>query len=103
MIITASKLTAFFNLMAKDGPISLYLEVIHEIVVVATEFIGIKLFAKVIFYVIFVALKGGNDVGDIGFINADRHPHHTSIRVIESIKLGNLCIICFQDLAKFIK
>ena len=48
-------------------------EVIHQMVIIAAQFVFVQLFAKIVFYLVFVPLEGGYNIGDLELIDFEGH------------------------------
>ena len=79
------------------------LQIIHQVVVIALQFVRIQFFPEKIFHIILIPLESGNNVGHFRFIDPDGNLHDAGFRIVAGIQLGDLCIIGFHQFADFIK
>src|SRR5580658_10728709 len=78
---------------------SLNIEIIHQMVIIISKFILIQLLPEIIFHLVLVPLKCGDNVGDLCLVNpyGDKEATGRSVRI--SVQLNDLSIVCLDQLA----
>lgn len=72
-------------------------------IVVATQLVSVLLFTGIETNLIIVALKGGDNIGYLGFVDPQRNLNDAGLGMIDGIELGYLCVVGLYQLADLAK